>query len=177
MAYKRREQALAQFANLAGNLREVFGAIHYWKIPQPDKTWKSALYASRDEAQIEEGKRVIDQVRLLVLARPARRPQTKAAAPPELSRGRHAHVSSASPQSARELAAEHDLHPRAGLRPIPGRADCVPRNATLPSREARGHWRQFSRRWRGGSAPHRGHHARAGADRMHAGLVVSSPAL
>ena len=54
MAYKRREQALRAFATMSGNLREVFGALHYWKIPQPDKTWKSALYASRDEAQVDE---------------------------------------------------------------------------------------------------------------------------
>ena len=40
MGFKRREQALEQFAYLFGNLRAVWGAIHCWKVKRGD-TWAS----------------------------------------------------------------------------------------------------------------------------------------
>jgi len=62
MAYRRRESALHHLANLQANLRELWGAFHYWKIPTPDKSFKSAMYAQRDAEQIKDGQAAVDQV-------------------------------------------------------------------------------------------------------------------
>jgi len=35
MGFKRREQALSQFSMLLGNMRQVWGAVHCWKVKKP----------------------------------------------------------------------------------------------------------------------------------------------
>ena len=35
---------------------QLFGALYYWKIPLPDKTFTNAMYAQRDESQVVQGR-------------------------------------------------------------------------------------------------------------------------
>ena len=47
---------------MTGNLREVWAALHFWKIPGPDKTWTNATHAARDEAQAAAGVHALERV-------------------------------------------------------------------------------------------------------------------